>query len=162
MRWETWASQAGAEAIPGCCCNTPAPAATWKRFWLHVVFPTAVGAGIYLLFRTPTLLVFRWLEAVSLSQPLFALREHLSGIQLCDWLLYSLPDGIWVYASTAWIAIIWGRSPSWIWLFVPVALAVGGEVGQAIRFVPGTYQHLDMLFYVGGFLLALQNTRVKP
>lgn len=154
-----WTANAGALTGDVGRHSTSGPAILWKPVWLHVVLPTAIGTGVYLLFRTPTLLVFDWLDAVGLCEPVMSMRRYLSDVQPPDWLLYSLPDGIWVYAATAWLAIIWRRSPCWPWLSVPVVLAVGTEAGQAIGLVPGTHQHLDVVFYVGGFLLALLQRR---
>ena len=48
--------------------------------------------------------------------------------------------------------IIWNRTVPWI--FAPVILAVGSEIGQLIGTVPGTYDNLDVVFYIGAFLLA--------
>ncbi len=129
------------------------------KFRLHVCVPTFIGASIYLLFRTPSLLVFNWVESVGLDTHLMALRDSVSGVQLPDWLLYSLPDGVWVYAITMWMLIIWDGAPPWFWLLLGVVLALGAELGQAIGLVQGTYQHLDMLFYLGAFLLALLQMR---
>lgn len=125
------------------------------KFGIYVVLPTFVGASVYLLFRTPSLVVFHWVEAIGLHTHLMALRRCLSDVQLPEWLLYSLPDGIWVYAITMWMSIIWHGETPWPWLSIGVLLAVGAEFGQAIGCVPGTYQHLDVLFYIGAFLLAL-------
>jgi len=54
--------------------------------------------------------------------------------------------------------MIWGRMTAWV--FTGVVLAVGAELGQLIGIVPGTYDHLDMAFYVGAFILA--STLVRP
>lgn len=135
---------------------------TWIRpFCLHVILPIAIGAAIYLLFRTTSLLVFDWVAKAHLSEVTFAARQLLSGIHLPEWLLYTLPDGLWVYAVTSWMILIWKGNPPFHWLFVGLALAVGGEIGQAIAIVPGTYQHLDILFYVTGFLLACLQLELK-
>ena len=56
--------------------NAVAAIAHYVRFTLHVILPTAIGAMIYVLFRTTSLLVFDWLETIRLLQ--FTL--HL----LCD------------------------------------------------------------------------------
>ena len=129
------------------------------RFALHVILPTFVGVSVYLLFRTPSLLVFQWVEAIGLRAHLMALRDCLSDVQLPEWFLYSLPDGIWAYATTMWMVIIWRGARPWPWLSIGVLIAVGAEFGQAVGCVPGTYQHLDVLFCVGAFLLALLQMR---
>jgi hypothetical protein len=127
----------------------------WRRFFLlHVVLPTAVGATIYLLFRTTSLLVFDWLQTLHLLPLVMVARQFCSAIRLPEWLLYSLPDGLWVYAVTSWMILIWSRRPPMPWLIVGVALGVGGELGQAVGMVSGTYQHLDMIFYLLGFITA--------
>lgn len=130
-----------------------------RKFATHVLLPTLIGAATYLLFRTPSLLAFRWVETVGLSDQLMAIRGHVSSVRLPNWFLYSLPDGIWVYATTSWMAIIWQGKKSWAWITIAVLLAVGSEIGQAFGIVPGTYQHLDVLFYVGAFVLALLQVR---
>ncbi len=125
-----------------------------RFFFLHVVLPTAVGATIYLLFRTTSLLVFHWLQTLHLLPLVMAARQLCSEIRLPEWLLYSLPDGLWVYAVTSWMILIWSRRPPLPWLLIGVALGVGGELGQAVGMVSGTYQHLDMIFYLLGFFTA--------
>lgn len=116
-------------------------------FFLHVILPTAVGASIYVGWRSTDLLVFRWIEFVGASG--LVVRP---GIPLPFWVLYALPDGIWVYAYTSWMLLIWGRIAPWV--YSGLVLAVGAELGQFVGLVPGTYANLDMVFYVGGFLLA--------
>ena len=129
-----------------------APGAGIGPYILHVVVPVAIGAAVYLLFRTTSLLVFEWLRSIGLLETTLAVRGLVAGINPPEWLLYCLPDGLWVYAVTSWMILIWKRNPPLPWLFVGVALGVGGELGQAVAIVPGTYQHLDMVFYVAGFL----------
>ena len=120
---------------------------SFGRFVIHVLLPTALGAGIYLGWRSNDLLVFRWIDAVGLSDWIYRPQGTLPEV-----VLYSLPDGCWVYATTSWMLIIWGRVVAWV--YVGLILAVGAEVGQWAGFVPGTYDSLDMLFYIGGFALA--------
>lgn len=125
-----------------------------RDFLLHVALPTAAGAMVYLLFRTTSLLVFDWLQALCLLRWTLAARELCSGIHLPDWLLYCVPDGLWVYAVTGWMCLIWTRRPPLPWLLIGVVLGVGGELGQLVGVVPGTYQHLDLVFYLLGFFTA--------
>lgn len=120
-----------------------------------VVLPIAIGAIVYLLFRSPQLLVFRWIDALGLLDETMVIRHYLDFMRLPDAFLYSLPDGLWVYAVTNSMLLIWGGRPPAYWLFAGLSLAVGGEVGQALSFVPGTYEHLDIIAYFLGFSLAL-------
>jgi len=117
------------------------------RSFLHVLLPTFVGTCIYIGWRSTDLLVFRWIEYCGLQS--LVIRP---AIKLPEWLLYSLPDGCWVYATTSWMLLIWKRFSVWIW--VGVVLAVGAEYGQLLGLVQGTYQSLDVIFYVSAFVLA--------
>jgi hypothetical protein len=116
-------------------------------FLLQVVLPIAVGASIYVGWRTTDLLVFRWIDAVGASELVFRPAVPLPG-----WVLCSLPDGCWVYAYTSWMLMIWGRITPWV--LSGVILAVGAEFGQLLGLVPGTYDNLDVAFYVGACILA--------
>lgn len=116
-------------------------------FLLHVVFPTIIGTAVYIGWRSTDLLVFHWIEYCNLTALVFR-----PTMPLPEWLLYSLPDGCWVYATTSWMLLIWKRFVPWVW--VGLILAVVAEYGQLFGFVQGTFQTLDVLFYVGGFVLA--------
>ena len=120
---------------------------TLARFFLHVLLPTAVGTCVYVGWRLTNLLVFRWIEYCGLQS--LVIRPTIS---LPEWLLYLLPDGCWVYAITSWMMLIWKRFTAWTW--VGVVLAVGAEYGQLLGLVQGTYDTLDVVFYVGAFILA--------
>lgn len=117
------------------------------RFILHVVVPTAFGTSVYVGWRSTNLLVFEWIDYFALNA--FVFRP---SIVLPDWLLYSFPDGCWVYATTSWMLLIWNRFVLWTW--IAVLLAASAEFGQLLGLVQGTYQTLDVLFYLGGFVLA--------
>lgn len=48
--------------------------------------------------------------------------------------------------------LIWNRHNAWT--LVAVVLAVGAECGQYFGLVQGTYDTIDILFYLGAFFLA--------
>jgi len=117
------------------------------QFFLHILLPTFIGTCIYIGWRSTDLLVFQWIEYCGLQS--LIIRPIIS---LPEWLLYSLPDGCWVYAITSWMILIWGRYTVWTW--IGIILAVGTEYGQLLRLVPGSYQTLDIIYYISAFILA--------
>ena len=124
---------------------------------LHVVGPTAVGAAIYLLWRSPVLRVFDWVRAVGLGSPLDAARDAVKHVPLPDLVLYVLPDVLWTYALTAFMAHVWRDRlgpQAWPWLATGVVIGSGGEVLQAAGILPGTFDWLDLVGCAAAGLLA--------
>jgi len=119
-----------------------------STFGLLVVLPVAVGALIYVGWRSPTLLVFDWMTFCGI--PLNAFRPSAT---LPHPILYSLPDGCWVLAGTSWMLLIWRRLHPWVFVFA--VLGIGGEFGQAVHLVSGTFDWNDVAFCAGGCVLSL-------
>jgi hypothetical protein len=130
-----------------------------RFIFLHVLAPILVGCLIYTLWRKPTLLVFYWYHCVGLDGVINAWRLAAEPIRswLPNWFLFSLPDGLWVYAITSFMAALWFNAPKqyvWFWTYIGAALAIGGEFGQSIGLVQGAYDTTDVIFYVAGLVLA--------
>ena len=45
------------------------------RVLIHIVLPVAFGSIVYILWRAPTLRVFRWIEALGLLNAVLQLRH---------------------------------------------------------------------------------------
>jgi hypothetical protein len=129
-------------------------------FSCHVILPLLVGGLVYVRWRAPELLMFDWFRMLGL-EPL-ALRFNVAragaepGVPL--WLIYSLPDGLWVYALTAFFVRIWSGVKSspvkTFFLSLSLVLGAGSELGQLARFVPGTFDWIDFFFYIIAAVLA--------
>jgi len=123
-------------------------------------FQSCWAQGFYSLWRSKRLLVFTWYGRLGLQAPLLALRTNLAGVRhfLPDFVLYSLPDALWVYSFTFLMQSVWFRhSKSYgrtFWILLPVSLAVGAEVGQLIKVVPGTFDLKDIAGYIAAWAAA--------
>ena len=126
----------------------------------HVLLPVLIGGAIYSLWRSKTLLLFTFYRWIGLDQPVQALRVQVASFKhlIPGPILYSLPDGLWVYAFTALMGCIWFSAPrssaKLLWTLLPVSMAVGAEIGQGFRLVPGTFDWSDMLSYLIAWALA--------
>ena len=130
-----------------------------RLFAAHVVFPIFMGASIYLLWRSQELLMFDWLCAVGLSDSSHSIRvlAYPATMFLPQWILYSLPDGLWVYAVTAWMGLIWLECHylrRYFWMTTGLMLGLGGEIGQAFRLIPGTFDTWDLVMTIVAFSVA--------
>jgi hypothetical protein len=118
---------------------------------VHVAIPLTAGSLIYFMFRSESILAFRAIEWLSLEESLRVARFFMSRFSPHPFLLFSLPDGLWAYAFTSWISIVWDRKPPVLWHFLGVTLGVGSELGQINGIIPGTFQFEDVFFYIFGF-----------
>ncbi len=110
-------------------------------FLLHVALPIVLGGVIYIAFRDRGILLFDCLTSLGLSN-----AASPAQIPILDPLFCSLPDGLWVYAYGSWMRLIW-KKKTW-WCKLPLTLALGSEVGQYVHWVPGSFDLLDVFFYV--------------
>jgi len=70
-----------------------------------------------------------------------------------EWLVYSLPNGLWAYSFMFFMSFIWGDVKSMnktFFIVLVVVLTVGSELGQLLGLVPGTFCLADMFFYTFG------------
>ncbi len=117
------------------------------RFIIHVFFPLIVGSLIYVYLRCSNVFFVGVLE------------HTCPKVIWADWIKYSLPDGLWVYSLTSLMIIIW-KSYTWksfIWICSGLLIAIISEFCQSIGVFPGTYDSLDIIFYLLAFGLALFN-----
>jgi hypothetical protein len=115
---------------------------------------------IYILWRKESLNVFSWLRAVGLGPLVLALRESLQdlGARLPDAVRYSFPDAAWIYAATSYQGFIWrGGSVRgfWSWMLIAPLLGIGGELGQALGIVPGTFCQSDFALGIAASVAAI-------
>ena len=126
-------------------------------FW-HVIIPITFGGILYLLFRSDSLMMFRWADAIGIKPVLDDMRIYCTTIQMdnLNWIFFSLPDGLWVYSFTSFMLIVWGLKfsrHSLFWISIGPLLALCGEMGQALGVVRGTFDPIDLLLCSFGSVL---------
>ena len=119
-------------------------------FCTDVGAPLMVGGLIYLLWRAESLVMFQWVDALGGTEVLRACRAWASPVRsfIPEWVAYSIPDAMWVYACTAHFGVIWRGVSGWysrVWRWLGWVLAFGGELGQGLGLVPGTFDWMDLL-----------------
>ena len=135
-----------------------------QRHWLvHVGLPLLIGGLVYVCFRSESLILFRWLEALHIMPGIQTLRETLDPLRqaLPDLVLYSLPDGAWLYAYISFYRLVWaGHSRLWMWVWIGLGLglSLGLELGQAWGWARGTFDWMDVAVYLLTIAAALSSS----
>jgi len=134
----------------------------YKELLWNVVFPILIGFGIYLLMRPYNLRFFSWLENTGIMWLIEWLRANVGEwlyLVLPEWVVYSLPNGLWSYGFMFTVVYIWRESKSgvrWFFVLAVVILSYGYELGQYIGVIAGTFCIVDLLFYslglIGGYV----------
>lgn len=123
-------------------------------FVLPIVY-LSIGGLIYVLFRPDSLRMFTWFKEIDVLDTVLQVRVATLPIagKLPQWVLFSLPDGIYLSSYVSAYLIIW-RKPfeknGIIWLLLIPSIAVGSEFGQLLGVVPGTFDFTDLFFYAAG------------
>lgn len=116
------------------------------------------GTAIYLLFRTSSLRIFKWLDLLGMDIKSSTIRKKIISTKkdIPEWFIYSLPDGIWIFSYVTMILLIWNyriNKESFFWILVVPIIAVMSEFLQLYNVVSGTFDYLDIIFYlVGGVI----------
>ena len=125
------------------------------------------GGAIYIGFRSSSIILFDWIDYIKLINIVENFRFFTLQYQdyFPHWFLYSLPDGLWMFSYSCIILIIWKRKInkySIIWLLILPILSILIEFLQYYDYVNGTFDILDIVFFIFGSLLPiLINKKIK-
>ena len=116
------------------------------------------GCLIYVLWRPEHLLMFDWFTTIGADPAISYFRDSLSHLSraLPNWFLYSLPNGLWMFSYTLLLLCLWGgvSQSSVIWISILLLASLASEFLQAFALLPGTFDEIDLLSYLGGVALA--------
>lgn len=123
-------------------------------------FAIFIGGLIYILLRPSEHLFFGWISQAGLASWISPARSlsPVLGQLFPDWIVYSLPNGLWAFAYTLLITTIWSGSKSWLkyfWMASIPLLVLGFEMLQFPGLIPGTFCIQDMVFGVLGLVLGI-------
>jgi len=118
------------------------------------------GGMIYVLCRPLDYSFFQWIRSMGFDGALYFLRVHILpiGRQLPEWIIFSLPDGLWAFAYTLLILTIWAGSHSilkYVWYATIPILVMGFELLQGTGIAGGTFCTNDIILDTSGLLAGL-------
>lgn len=119
-----------------------------------------IGCLTYVLFRSDSLRMYFRFNKLFCLQAIKSIREFTMEFVdvIPDWMLYSLPDGLWLSSCISLILIIWKNKitkGSLFWVFSMPIIAFLSEIGQFFNIIPGTFDWMDVAMYLLGTLFPL-------
>lgn len=110
-----------------------------------------IGGMIYVVFRSKSLLMFSWFEALGLSPMIDAIRIDYGDKSLYAWIRYSFPAALWLLSYLLVVDSIWGEQKNREYAVFIIALpviAILSEVLQGLGILPGASDILDIISYL--------------
>jgi hypothetical protein len=119
-----------------------------------------LGGMIYILFRTIEPVFFHWVRVAGFERWLnFARSKSLSlSPALPEWIVFSLPGGLWAFAYALVITVIWKGSKSrlkYFWMASIPLLVIGFEILQYAGIIPGTFSLQDIALGISGLIIGI-------
>lgn len=135
-----------------------------KAEFLLALVLMLVGGMVYILFRPRTILLFIVLDTMGLGGMIDQWRMSVNPCALPDFVVYSLPNGLWVTSYVLVIDVAFRDSPVATrlrWASVIPVLGVVSELLQVVGVVPGTFDWADLLCYAVPYLVYLIIIKTK-
>lgn len=120
--------------------------------------PLTIGGFIYVIFRSEKLLMFEWFQTLHLQKPIQLLRNLFNSYNVPNWFKYNFPDGLWIFSYVLISLHIWKKTISKqtvFWIFSIPIVAILSEIFQFLKIIPGTFDKVDIWFYVLGTFLPI-------
>lgn len=133
----------------------------FRRFYICLSFLALLSGGIiYILFRTSEPVFFNWIRAVGLGNWLYFVRNISLSLTptLPDWIVFSLPNGLWAFSYALLITTIWSESKSplkYFWMASIPLLVLGFEILQLTGIIPGTFCIQDVALGIAGLTIGI-------
>ena len=87
---------------------------------LSIIF-LFIGGLIYIIYRSLTLQMFVWLKHLGIYPSVISLRNE-KCLNLPNWVIYCLPDGLWMLSYLLIMLALWHKRPTRKALIYPMIL----------------------------------------
>ena len=114
----------------------------------------ALGGALYVLFRSRGLLMFALAEKLGLTPLISTSREGVAHVHLPEFVVYSLPAGLWSAAFVVLMDGLFSQSSlrkRLLWASVIPLVGTVSELMQACGLLPGTFDVADLLCYLAPY-----------
>lgn len=117
------------------------------------------GLFLYLGFRATNTPIYRWVKDLGFENEISYLRTTLQDVYLPDWFIYSMPDGLWMFAFVLTVLSIWNYKLdkiSGVWIVSAILCGLGFEIMQKFIKGMGVFDWTDLFIMLLGVIMALR------
>jgi hypothetical protein len=120
-----------------------------------------LGGLIYVLYRQKSIIFLSFI-ANHTENRMTDIRSNINLSQLADWIIYSLPDGLWLFSYMLFVDCLWQKSKSRLfWILILPIIAILWEFGQKASICQGTFDINDLLSYLIVVIIFLLISKLK-
>lgn len=128
--------------------------------WYSVGVIIALGGMLYVLYRPENLLMFNLLDGLGLMPLVEHFREIAHSVVLPDFVIYSLPAGLWTasYLLAMYLTTKYQSKKIRLMLALPLPIsAILLEFMQLFGWCPGTFDIYDLICYIVPLILFVKS-----
>src|SRR6185503_21354011 len=106
---------------------------------LFTIICLASGVFIYAATRPDTVYINQWIDYFTHGNVIHFLRGIFQNISFPKWFIYSLPDGLWMFALTLVVLMIWDfklNSKSIPWISIAMVTGILFDTLQLFHIGP--------------------------
>ena len=116
---------------------------------LLALFLLMLGGFIYYAFRADYLIMFDWAEYLGLEEYIINMRNSLSDIMLPYFILYCLPNALWIVSYMLVVdSIVSIDNYKLFWALSLPIIAIIFEILQIFTIILGTFDVLDLVCFI--------------
>lgn len=136
----------------------------WKFGVCIIITSLLLGSLIYFITRTEATILNHWLAKAGGESILLSFQNLVDNTSLPHWVIYSLPDGLWMLALATSIMMIWHYELNLSSIAFTVLAGSAGaifEVLQGMNVIKGTFDWSDLFFVTAASVLPVSFTILK-
>jgi hypothetical protein len=120
-----------------------------RLFFLLSAFFLMSGIAVYVLFRNANMLLFEWFFKPAWLDDFYIPLDTKGNVAL-SFLIYNVPDGLWLLSGILFIRVIWWKNDKWreVYVISFCVIAIVFETVQLSEKVPGTFDMVDLVLLV--------------
>ncbi|MFV0530474.1 MAG: hypothetical protein ACK5MD_03455 [Flavobacteriales bacterium] len=116
-----------------------------KKYHFYIIFPLFISLVIYTFFRSENIIINQIIHD-------FYPKSHQFSFNFSDFLIYNLPQGLWVFSTTLISKNLYVKKFNLA--FSPLIFSFYIEIIQYFHFTNGTFDYWDLITALFGFLIA--------